>query len=239
LDPVSDSDPPLDWLVAANRLALIATQLSNVIHEVNNILQIIGGNAELLLMGGLAPPAAERARAITDQTGRAAALVADLLAFSRDASTTVERVDMKAIADRALRLRRVSLSRRRIEATIEADGEYAVAGNRPQLLQALLIVLINAEQALAGAAGRIAVRLVAEGDDVQVIVSDTGCMEAAAAATAGARRLAWNAEAPDRLGIGLTVARHLVDRHNGTLELRPGSPDGTAVILTLPRWRDG
>jgi signal transduction histidine kinase len=236
---VSDSDPPLDWLVAANRLALMATQLSNVVHEMNNILQILGGNAELLVMGGLTPQAAERARVISDQTERASALVGDLLAFSRDVGTTVERVDMRAIADRALRLRRVSLSRRRIEATIDADGEYAVAGNRQQLLQAMLIVLINAEQAIAGAAGRIVVRLVDEGDIVRVIVSDTGHMEAAPAATAGPRRLAWNPDAPLRLGIGLTVARHLVeDRHNGTLELRPASPHGTAVILTLPRWRE-
>jgi two-component system NtrC family sensor kinase len=233
---VSDPGPPLDWLAAANRLALLASQLSNVIHEVNNILQIIGGNAELLAMSGLPPAAAPRVRAITDQTERASALLADLLTFSRDVGTATERVDMRAIVDRALRLRRVSLSRGRIESAVEGEGEYAVAGNRQQLLQTILIVLINAEQSLAGSTdGRIAVQLVAEADVVRVFVTDTG--SGAPSAAARPTPLEWNAEAPLRLGIGLAVARYLMERQNGSIELRPASPQGTTAVLTLPRWR--
>ena len=52
---MSDPEPPVDWLVAASRLALIATQLANVIHEANNILQIIVGNAELIAMSDARP----------------------------------------------------------------------------------------------------------------------------------------------------------------------------------------
>src|SRR4051812_6792947 len=79
LDPMSDPEASVDWLVAANRLALIATQLANVIHEANNILQIIGGNAELIAMADARPVVAERARAIADQTQRASDLLAEVL----------------------------------------------------------------------------------------------------------------------------------------------------------------
>jgi C4-dicarboxylate-specific signal transduction histidine kinase len=235
LDPVSDSDPPLEWLAAANRLALIATQLSNVIHETNNILQIIGGNAELLAMSDVPPAVAQRARAITDQTERASALLGEVLAFYREAGAKTERVDMKAVVERSVMLRRFSLSRARIEVLVEGGGEYPVVGNRGQLLQTMLIVLINAEQALSGSPdARIGVQLASTPDRVTVLVSDNA-PGAAPDVPAAPSRLTWTLETPDRLGIGLAVAGYLLALHGGMLEIAPASPRGTTVSIILPR----
>jgi len=232
---MSDSDPPLEWLAAANRLALIAAQLSNVIHETNNILQIISGNAELLAMSDVPPAAAERARAISDQTQRASALLGEVLAFYREGGAKTERLDMKTVVDRSLMLRRFSLSRARIEVLVEGGGEYPVAGNRRQLLQTMLIVLINAEQVLSGSPdARIRVQLASTPDRVTVLVSDNA-PGATPDVPASPPRLTWILETPNQLGIGLAVAGHLLALHGGTLEIAPASPRGTTVAITLPR----
>jgi len=234
---MSDPEPPVDWLVAASRLALIATQLANVIHEANNILQIIGGNAELIAMSDARPVVAERARAIADQTQRASELLAEVLAFSRDVSAKTDRVDVKAIVERALILRRYSLSKARIDVAVHGEGEYPVIGNRQQLLQTMLIVLMNAEQALAGTPdARIVIEFAAAPDLISVLVSDNSAGKTRVDEPAE-RAPVWNPKTPLRLGIGLTVAKHLIALHHGTIALRPSVPRGTTVVLTLRGWK--
>ena len=40
--------PPDEWIEAANCLATVAQQLSSVVHEANNMLQVIAGSAEMI-----------------------------------------------------------------------------------------------------------------------------------------------------------------------------------------------
>jgi signal transduction histidine kinase len=243
---VSDTEVTLDWLVAANRLALIATQLSNVIHETNNILQIISGNAELIVLADPPPPVVRRARVIADQTQRASELLGQVLKFARDVSSTTERVDMNEIVNRAFALRRYSLAKARINVTVDASGEFPAAGNGQQLLQAVLIVLMNAEQALSGAPeGRITVQFAAGAEAITIRFTDTSSAQPAVIpdvsdvfATDAAWQPAWNPAVPLRLGIGLRVAKHLLESQGGTLAVTTAALQGTSVLLTLPKWRE-
>ena len=196
---------PSEWLERANRLALIARQLSTTIHDVNNMLQVIGGHAELLVK---APGATEvmlrRGQAIGTQAQRATAALAELAAFAKDVSDRTEMVGLRSVAEQALAMRAQALGRMRVSPSIDGD-EVHVRGNPRRLLQIALNLIVNAEQALAAAPAphfRIAVARVGECAELSV--------ESNAAISPAARD-------PYELGIGQSVSEWLASEQGGSL----------------------
>src|SRR5262245_9827765 len=139
--------PSPEWLERANRLALVARQLSSTVHDVNNALQVIAGSVELLQM---TPPATEaigrRITAIDTQTKRATKLLQELTEFVRDARTASERVELKALAEQVLAARHYSFTKLRITGSVEGEAVF-VSANPKHLRQILLNLVINSEDA--------------------------------------------------------------------------------------------
>ncbi len=238
LNTVSDPALPGEWLEAANRLATVAAQLSNVVHEVNNALQVVSGNAELLEMAGGSEMVVRRARTIASQARRASELLTDVLSFSREAGTDGEVVDLADVAARGLALRKYALAKARIEPGVEtAPGAVTtVIGNRQQLLQLVLNLLSNAERALgAGDDKFLVVRLSGSDGRVSLVVEDSGSGFAGVPdALPEIERVAPGGRLQPRLGIGLRVCHLLAERHGGELIVVAGPTGGTIATLTLP-----
>jgi C4-dicarboxylate-specific signal transduction histidine kinase len=212
-------------LERANRLALVARQLSTTIHDVNNMLQVIGGHADLLVdTPGAGDAAIKRGQMIGQQAHRATIALAELAAFARDVSDRTETVGLRAVAEQALRMRARPLARLRVSPSVEGD-ELNVCGNSRRLLQIALNLIVSAEQALAGASRpqlRVAVGRV--GACAELSVEDNGEFPAAPADTRD----------PYELGIELNVSEWLAAEQGGTLERvnLPGA--GSRATLSLP-----
>ena len=226
---MSNTFPP-DWLEKANRLALIARQLSTTIHDVNNMLQVISGHAELLVT---APDANDvmlkRGEMIGSQAQRATLALAELADFAKDVSDRHETVELRAIAARALAMRAQALARLRITAAVEGD-EVRVRGNARRLLQIALNLIANAEGALTRRMSpslRVAVARV--GHEAQLIVEDSS---AGPAPATDPPKLAG--EVPHRLGIGVEVSQWLAAEQSGSLGRISHSPAGSQWRLSLP-----
>ena len=141
--------PNADWLERANRLALTSALLSTTVHEVNNALQVISGSAEMLNASPPADVTGRRTDAIGAHARRASALLAELSAFARDESTAPMVLDLTQIGQRALSLRQYSLAKLKIESVFETAGDLrTVLANQRVLLQIVLNLVMNAEQAL-------------------------------------------------------------------------------------------
>ena len=98
-----ESSPPAAWLEAANHLATVVAQVSSTLHGLNNVLQVIAGNAEMLeTTEGVPDGALRRAQVIGVQALRASALLAEVLTMSRVAASGIVRVDLRDIAEVAL-----------------------------------------------------------------------------------------------------------------------------------------
>jgi signal transduction histidine kinase len=227
-----------DWLERANRLALTTLLLGTTVHEVNNALQVISGSAETLKAGSAPDDViGRRGDAIGAHARRASALLAEISSFARDDSTQTAPLDLAQIGQRAVTMRQYSFARLKIESTFEARGESRVVVANPRLLlQLVLNLVVNAEQALEHRAdGRVAIAVEGGAPDVTLTVDDNGPGVAAdalpklfvAAALASA----------SHLGIGLAVSKHLAERFSGTLSYQPRDQGGSRFTLVLPQTR--
>jgi signal transduction histidine kinase len=227
--------PPSDeWVEAANCLATVAHTLSSAVHEANNMLQVITGSAEMIQMqAGLPPAVVKRTEMIAEQAQRVSTLIGSLRDLSKvDPRRAGEATNLVTVITSALDLRRHALNRGQIAVSVDAGDPppMARAGWRP-LMQIVLNLLLNAEQAVQGRAGAaIAVRAVQDGDAVTLSIADNG------AGLPEQLPLPWTLqERPDAsplLGLGLVAVRRLAEREGGSFELRPGA-DGTTAVVRL------
>lgn len=229
---MSKTAPPDDWLEAANLHATVAQLVSTVIHQVNNALQTIGGHAELLKTDpGVTEIAKRRATTITGVTDRTAALLASVQVFTRPPSgSTVQ--DLRTVATQALAYRHYGLGRARIQAAIEgAEAAPVLAEARP-LMQAVLNVIVNAEQSLTGRGGegRIAIVIGAGDGRSTVTVDDNG----PGLAVGGSPADNWPLGPNGRLGLGLATARAIIERLGGELTIGSSPTGGARVVVSLP-----
>jgi len=224
-------------LDALNRLTTAARLLSTAVHETSNALQVISGNAELAeAQAGEADRVKARVQTIKTQADRAGLRLRGLAALaSAPLGGTRTRVDLKQVAERALDLRRYTLSRTRVAVSIEVAGDptadAVVLADDQALLRVVTNLVLNAEQALAGkAGGAITMRIAADGPCVTLSVADNG----PGVPDDRRDRIFLPFENAGQSGCGLAVARWLVEKDGGTLTLAPSHTAGATFVLSLP-----
>jgi two-component system NtrC family sensor kinase len=229
--------PGRDDLVTLNRSATVARLVTGVFHELNNTLQVIGGLAELMQESpGIPPSVADGLRRIHGQTAKAGVAIAEIMAFSRQKSDARGRVNVRDLVARAVGLRAFAIGRARLTIVYEppAVGGVDVQGYANQLLQAVLNLIVNAEQALAGQeAGAIRVELELPAGWVVVRVLDNGPGVDRTVAERLFEPFVTTRPREESSGLGLAVARQIAEQHGGTLTLEQGSP-GACFALRLP-----
>jgi C4-dicarboxylate-specific signal transduction histidine kinase len=231
---MGETGPPAEWLEAANLHATVAQLLSTVIHQVNNALQTIGGHAELLKTDpGVTETTKRRARTITEVTDRTAEMLASFHVFTRP-SAGLDVCDLRDVAGRALAFRHYGLGRARIKATLEGLEHAWVRGEIRPLTQAVLNVVLNAEQSMADpqTEGRLTLVVAQEGERVLLTVDDSGPGGASDAVVRMEPALALGPV--NRLGLGLATASAIVARFGGALTVGESPEAGTRVQISLP-----
>jgi signal transduction histidine kinase len=229
--------PSRDTLIALNRSTIAARLLSGVVHDVNNALQVISGTVELLASRADVPPtilpSLER---LGRQTARAATVLADVQQFTRGSLTETGRVNLREVAEHSLTLRAFSIKRANLTSRLQASEteQFYVNGNRAQLQQALLNLIVNAEQAMAGRGGEILIELAAEDGSIGVRVSDRGAGVAVEPLERAWEPFVTTRDAWEGAGLGLWTARSIAAEHGGDVTLQTSS-EGTIAVMRLPK----
>jgi len=225
--------PSADWLERANRLALTSALLSTTVHEVNNALQVISGSAEMLHSSPPPDVTSRRTDAIGAHARRASALLAELSGFARDDSNASIVLALGQVGQRALSMRQYAMAKLKLESVFETAGVVrTVLASHRALLQIVMNLVINAEQALSQKGGRVTVAVRGEGGRVTLAVDDDGPGVPPAIAPQLFTPLVHAADG--RLGIGLSVAKHLAERYGGDISYTPQATGGSRFTLTLP-----
>lgn len=120
----------------------------------------------------------------------------------------------------------------RVELT---DGLPEVEGDRVELQQVMLNLIVNALEAMGGVpAGErhLLVRTEREAEDVRVRVSDSG--PGFAEGNAELLFAPFYTTKATGMGMGLSICRSIIDSHGGRLWASANQPRGAVVQFTLP-----
>ena len=224
-------------LLTLNRAATVARLLAGVAHEVNNALQVIGGTTELLqVTPGLPASVAEGLQRIAVQNTRAATAIQEVMLFARQKIDVTGRTNLREVANRSVGLRAFSIGRARLTIAVDvpSTGRFLVTGNDTLLQLAVLNLIVNAEQALAGQKGG-AIKLELEESPGYVVlrVSDNGPGVDGAAAEQLFESFFTTRPREEASGLGLSVARLAAEQSGGTLTLLARDA-GACFELRLP-----
>jgi two-component system C4-dicarboxylate transport sensor histidine kinase DctB len=143
---------------------------------------------------------------------------------------------MRDLTTRAVGLRTFAIGRARLTMVFEPPktGIVDVQGHAGLLLQAVLNMIVNAEQALAGQrGGTMRVEIDPAPGWVVVRVADNGQGIDPAIADRLFEPFATTKSREESSGLGLYVARQIAEQHGGTLMLEPASA-GASFALRLP-----
>jgi C4-dicarboxylate-specific signal transduction histidine kinase len=230
--------PGREDLVTLNRAATVARLISGVFHELNNHLLVIGGTAELITDAPGTPEAVAKGLVrILTANARATAAILEAMRFVRQKSDGADgSANMRDLVHHALALRAYAFSKAKLTTSFEApkEGRASIKGSAVLLEQAVLNLIINAEQALAGQAGGM-IRLQMQLPEGWVVlrVSDNGPGIDPAIAERLFEPFATTRVRDESCGLGLCVARAIAEEHGGTLALEK-SDAGASFALRLP-----
>ena len=143
--------------------------------------------------------------------------------------------DLADVVRQAVDLVRYPLERRGISIVERYDPLPSIVVDSAAIQQIVLNVVTNAGQAMSDD-GRLEIFVAGHDDDVTIRVTDDGHgMDEATLAQAFEPFFAGGAEArPDRSGLGLSVAKGLIQVMGGTIHLESRLGHGTTVEIQLP-----
>ena len=213
-------------------------------HELRTPLTPVLGWVRMLRTGTLAPEAAERALDTVERNTRLQAqLVEDLLDVSRiiagKLSLNLRPVALGPIVDMVIEGAAASALAKSIIVTRQVEPDLPrIEADANRLQQVVANLLSNAVK-FTPAGGRVEVSVARTGDDLRLTVADTGDGLAPEVAPHIFDRFRQADSTITRqyggLGLGLSIVRHIVERHGGTVQATSDGPDhGTTFTVTLP-----
>ncbi|MGB9108090.1 MAG: response regulator [Telluria sp.] len=234
-------------LFQAQKMEAIGQLTGGVAHDFNNVLQIIGGNLQLLkLVGDLNEAGMARVDTALAGVERGAKLSSHLLAFARRQPLQAVVIDPgHLLRDMDDMMRRVLGPRARVVTEIEHRlGSTLVDPN--QLNNVLLNLAINARDAMAGS-GTLTIRAANAGPDsglppslargwyVMIEIADTGTGMPPEVLERAFEPFFTTKPTGQGTGLGLSMAYGFVKQSGGEIVLRSEPGKGTRVRIWLPR----
>jgi PAS domain S-box-containing protein len=231
-----------EQLIQAEKLAAMGQMLAGVAHELNNPLTAILGVTELLRERGGADDPTKRQLELTHrQARRAARIVQNLLEFSRPASPQKKPLDVQNLLERTLQLHEHSLRRNNIQVDFNAQADLpGVIGDANQLIQVLLNLVTNAEQAIREVreTGRIQIRAARNGNQLTITVQDDGVGIRPEALPRIFDPFYTTKRPGGGTGLGLSICMSIIREHGGNIEAESLPAGGSAFTIYLPAAPD-
>ena len=218
-------------------LAMLAHELRNPLAPIRNAVHIMQGKE-------VAPPTLQWARdVISRQADHMARLIDDLLDVSRIVQGKVvvkpEKLSLASLIERSAESSLPKLDARKQTLALDVTKEPVVLDGDSVRLAQVLSNLINNASKFSPEESRILVKTAFADDQVRITVKDEGAGIDPAFLPHIFDLFAQADQSLDRsqggLGIGLTLVKHLVGLHGGTVEAHSeGLGKGTEMTITLP-----
>ncbi len=234
-------------LAHANRVSAVGQLTASIAHEVKQPIAATISNANsALLWLDRGPPNVDRARqALTRivQAGyRAVEVIDRIRALIKRAPPRRDRLDINEAIREVIELTRGEAVRNGISVQTDlADGLPLIQGDRVELQQVVLNLMVNAVEAMSGVSEQTHALLIsstanAETGGVRIVVQDSG--PGLAPETFERLFESFYTTKPNGLGLGLSICRSIIEAHGGRLWASANAPRGAIFQFTVPADSD-
>ena len=218
----------------AENLAAVGQMVTTVSHEIRTPLTLIGGFAsQLRKENGLSPNGQRKLKIIMDEVKRLEGMLSDLNDLARPARYDWVRLDLGEVVEHVKRLMSPELKKGRFRLKLKRRKNLPlVMADRNRISQVLINLINNAIQAsVPGDEVEIETGLTPEGG-IWLEVRDTG--SGIPAKNLPHLFTPFFTTKKRGTGLGLPLARRIMEEHSGTLTLSSQPGQGTVSRLSLP-----
>lgn len=228
-----------EHLIQHEKLRALGELASGVAHDFNNILGIILGRSQLLQRRADDPELARGLKTIERAAQDGGETVRRIQDFARSRTEqNFEDLDVNALLQEVVEITRTrwrdqaEVHNVRIDVELDLGSVMPVRGNGAELREVCTNLVFNAVDAMP-AGGSITFTSRMDGPDVVVTVGDTGHgMDERVRA-----RIFdpfFTTKGPQGMGLGMSVAYGIVERHNGKISVESAVGKGTTFTIRLP-----
>jgi PAS domain S-box-containing protein len=229
-------------LAHVSRVTTLGQMTASIAHEINQPLAgiVLNGNACLRWLAGESPnlhEAREAARRTVRDGQRAGDVITRLRSLFRREGSPNERLSMNEVVQEVIAITRGEVQNG--GATVRtrmADDLPGVTGDRVQLQQLMLNLIMNAVEAMSDVHDRPRELVIStqqgEGNEVQVAIQDSGV-----GLDPQSKEKLFDAFYTSKsmgMGMGLAISRSIVEHHGGRLWAVSNGGPGATFLFTIP-----
>jgi PAS domain S-box-containing protein len=228
-------------LARVARIATMGELTASIAHEINQPLgaMVTNGSAALQWLTGQPPNLAEAREAVEEairEANRASEVIGRIRALLQKAPPQMERMDVNVVVREVLTLAKHELVSSGVTVGMELDPDVpAVLGDRVQLRQVMLNLILNAIEAMSMMIDRgrkLFITSAKHSEGVLITVQDSG----KGLDPEYSDRIfdTFFTTKPGGIGMGLSISRSIVEAHGGRLWASSESSQGAIFEFTLP-----
>lgn len=229
-------------LAHVTRVTTLGEMAASIAHEVNQPLSAVTTNAEAGLRWlNRDVPNLEEVRSaierIKSEAHRASEVIRRIRALSRKTDPTHLPIDLQDVLQESIALVRREILRHRVNLDFRpTDAPMRVKGDKVQLQQVIINLMMNAMQAMSGMHGKERVLSVSlsntPGCDVLLRVEDNG--PGVAVQNLPSLFNPFFTTRPEGMGMGLSICRSIIDAHGGRIWAESELGHGAVLSFSVP-----
>ncbi len=229
-------------LAHVSRLAMLGEVVAELAHEINQPLYTITNFARACINETTKPEGFSQETLqswlgqIQDACNRASDILRSTTEFVRRDDQDRVMLDVAEVVHQSVELISWRASRDKIEIAVEPPSQpVQCLGNRVQLEQVLLNILVNGCDAIGQAgtnSGRITVAVEIQPDAVEIVIEDNG--PGISDEVRASLFDPFVTTKVDGMGMGLAISRSIVEDHGGRIWASESSTGGTRFHVSLP-----
>lgn len=236
----------MQWqLVHSGKMAALGQLAGGVAHEINNPLQIMLGRIQMIQMMAEDGKADGKERVqgelnlVTEEILRIRDIVKNLLDFSRQGAreAAFAPVAVNDVLREVLLLLGHQLQQGQVDVRLDLDaGNPRLMGNKNQLKQVFINLLVNAVHAMENAPKVLQVATRVREGSVEAVIRDSGV----GIPKDSLHRIFEPFYTTKEMGtgLGLSISYGIVKDHKGTIEVESQESRGTSFTVRIPRLSD-
>jgi len=234
-------DEGWEHLARSFRVATLGELAAGIAHEINNPLQVIMGNAELILDTEDLKERTKEKLADILQAAEQIRKIAHSITHFADARRTEEKelLDFNKVVQEAAQLVSYSLVRDGIQVNLELSPVPPIWGRRGDLEEIVVQLVRNAGEAIAesGKGSKVIIRTGVRESWARLEVEDDGPGVPPNLRDRIFDPFMTTKAAKGGIGLGLAIVQNLVTAHNGRIWLEDSPLGGAKFVIELPVWQ--